>query len=241
MVGTLVSSQRILDQVWAGSPLVILDDRRELEGDIFCAAEVATAEVLQLMVRKASGLLCMAMPRTQLEGMGIPRLSEMITKMYLLADQVEDRHMLSKAETRFLLSIYTRMGDTPFHFPVDVRGQPSGISVVERLETIQALLSPHASIDDFDVPGHLFTLGAHPDGLRGRGGHTEAAVDLAVAAGLKPAGLLCEVVGDEGEMLRGDELEAFARAHEIEVLPISRIPEIQRELGNGQIQSARRE
>lgn len=229
MVGTVSTAQRILDQVWAGKPLVILDDKRELEGDLFCAAEVATAEVLQFMVRKASGLLCMALPRPRLEAMGIPRLSEMLSKMYLLADQVEDRHILSDVETRFLISIYTRMGDTPFHFPVDVKGQPSGISVVDRLETIQALLSPQASIDHFDVPGHLFTLGAHPNGLKGRGGHTEAAVDLAVAAGLQPAGLLCEVVGDEGEMLRGDELEAFARAHEIEVLPLSEIPRIQME------------
>lgn len=223
-LGTELNSTEILNQVWSGRPLIILDDRREFEGDIFCAAEVVTPEVLQFMIRKASGLLCMSMPRTELERMGIPRLSDLFE--YLDIDRYEVYHPDGPV-ARFYRSLASRdTANTPFHVPVDFRGQASGISVLDRYATIKALLSGDFSIDDFDVPGHLFTLGAHPDGLEGRKGHTESVVDLCKIAGLKPAGLLCEVVGDEGEMLRGDELESFARINDLEILPLSRIPDL---------------
>lgn len=209
--------QQIIVQVRAGRPIVLLDDRREYEGDIFVSAEVVVPEVLQFMVRKASGLLCMAMPRPLLEAKGIPRFSAILEA----AEHVEDRSI------RRLLESLARFGktDTPFHIPVDFRGCEGGISIWERHKTIQTLLDPLSFIDDFEVPGHLFTLGAHPDGLRGRIGHTETAVELCKLTGLVPAALLCELVGDEGEMCRGEDLEAFASQHSLEIVPVSAIVE----------------
>lgn len=221
--------ESVLDRLRLGCPAILLDDRKEAEGDLFCPASVVTPEVLQFMVRRASGLLCMSMPRTRLEAMGIPRLSDGIR---LMARMIQGREDASSAElepwVKFLASLIANghVADTPFHFPVDLAWHHSGISVVERLETIQALLKPDATIDWFTVPGHLATLGAHPLGLEGRWGHTEASVDLCRALGLEPAGLLCEIVGDDGHMLRGDGLEAFARDTRIDLLPLSAIPDV---------------
>ena len=179
------------------------------------AAEVVVPEILQFMIRKGSGLLCIAMPRDVLEAKGIPRLTSIFDSMMPTIGDPVARMQGSLA----------RRGNagTPFHVPIDLRGQLSGISIVDRTATIQALISENSSIDDFEVPGHLFTLGSHPEGLRGRIGHTETAVELCKLAGLKPAGLLCELVGDEGEMRRGEDLEAFASAHSLEIFPVTEV------------------
>lgn len=209
--------QQVIRVIRTGKPIILLDDRREFEGDIFIPAEVVVPEVLQLMVRLASGLLCIAMPRQDLEDKGIPRLSNVFESTIALKDSPVARMINSLAQRGFT--------DTPFHIPIDFRGCEGGISVVERHKTIQLLLDPDSSIDDFEVPGHLFTLGSHPEGLRGRVGHTETTVDLCRMAGLKPAGLLCELIGDEGEMRRGDDLDAFARKHQLDIVPISAVVE----------------
>ena len=231
MVLTRLSPQSILNQVWAGKPLIILDTEKEHEGDLFCAPGKVTAEVLQFMVRRASGLLCMSMPRDQLEKKGIPRLSDVIDLLRKLSSTPAGYDYLDSGGPyvtirQLLNSLHGRQADTPFHFPVDVRNQLSGISILDRLETINTLLDPRSTIDDFDTPGHLFTLGAHPDGLNARQGHTEASVALASAAGLKPCGLLCEIIGDEGEMLRGDDLEEFGQENKIEIVELRQVPEI---------------
>ncbi len=214
---------------------MLLDDRREYEGDIFVAAEVVVSEVLQFMVRKASGLLCMAMPRTYLEGKGIPRFSEVVEALFR-AKELESSQRATVVQTlspslRLFLESMEELGraGTPFHVPIDFRGCEGGISVWERHKTIRTLLDPASSIADFEVPGHLFTLGSHPEGLRGRIGHTETAVELCTLAGLKPAGLLCELIGDEGEMRRGEDLEAFASEHSLEIVPLSAIIEVARQ------------
>lgn len=201
----------------AGKPIILLDDRREFEGDIFIPAEVVVPEVLQFMVRKGSGLLCIAMPRQDLEDKGIPRLSSVLEATAAVEGDPVWRMLQSLTARGFT--------DTPFHIPVDFRGCEGGISVVERHKTIQLLLNPDSSIDHFEVPGHLFTLGSHPEGLRGRIGHTETTVELCRMAGLKPAGLLCELVGDEGEMRRGDDLDAFAQKYQLDIVPISAVVE----------------
>jgi 3,4-dihydroxy-2-butanone 4-phosphate synthase len=228
-----------LDRLRLGCPAILLDDRKEAEGDLFCPAAVVRPEVLQFMVRRASGLLCLALPRGRLEEIGIPRLSEgieILANILFLQGQTH-AHLSNRPDlanpqlvlwTRFVWSLTSQghTADTPFHFPVDLASQHSGISVAERWETIQALLRPDATIDCFTVPGHLATLGAHPQGLAGRWGHTEASVDLCRALGLAPAGLLCEIVGDDGHMLRGEDLEAFARETRIDLLPLSAIPDL---------------
>jgi len=220
------SADRILQKVRIGCPLVLLDDRKEREGDLFCAAAAAAPEVLQFMVRRGSGLLCLALPRERLEEIGIPRITEGLTNLgYVVAAMnleaaPEQVKCYWVPWVKFFTSFATRgMADTPFHFPVDLAAQHSGISVVERLETIQALLKPEATIDWFTTPGHLFTLGAHAQGMQGRWGHTEASVVLCRAAGL-----LCEIVGDDGNMLRGADLETFAAETNVEILPVSAIP-----------------
>ena len=220
---------QILEKVRLGCPVILLDDRKEAEGDLFCPAGKATSEVLQFMIRQASGLLCLSMPRNRLEEIGVPRMTQ---GLELLADAFvpEGQATLLGAEyaswVHFLRSMRGRLADTPFHFPVDLARHDSGISVTERLETIQALLHPEADIDWFTTPGHLFTLGAHPNGLEGRWGHTEASVDLCRAAGLTPAGLLCEIVGDDGTMLRGDELLEFAGKAKIDILSLGAISDL---------------
>lgn len=225
MVAIKRSPQEIKELVTVGRPIILVDEVKEAEGDLFCPAEVATPEILQFMVRRGSGLLCMSMPRSRLEAMGIPRISEGMELLYGY------RHPEGLATAlphwdKFFTSMNKRWAGTPFHFPVDLAVQDSGISVVERLATIKALLDPEASIDWFSTPGHLMTLGAHSAGMAGRWGHTEASVDLCKAVGLTPAGLLCEIIGDDGHMLRGEEMEQFAYETHTEMLSISVIPDL---------------
>ena len=207
---------RVLPAVRAGAPVVILDDRREFEGDLFCAAEKVEPEVLQFMIRQCSGFLCLAMPRERLEEIGIPRMSTII-------DLLEDQSR--RVWRDFLGALRQQAANTPFPFPVDLKGLQSGISVADRYSTIRALLHPDAHIRQFECPGHLPLLGSHPQGLAGRIGHTESAVELCRVAGLKPAGLLCEICSDDGAMYRGEELEQFARANCLEVVTISQLVE----------------
>lgn len=206
--------KRIFLQAQLGDPIVILDDLREFEGDIYCPAETITVEVLQFMVRKGSGLLCLAMPRLKLEEMGIPRLSEGLGLLSTFPKKT-----LPESWARFFSSY--RPADTPFHLPIDRKGLRSGISVSDRYATIRALLEPYSSIEQFEVPGHLATLGSHPQGLAGRKGHTESAVALAEMADLAPAGVLCEIVGNDGDMCIGEDLQQFIEENGLSSIRIS--------------------
>lgn len=224
-----MDNDRILEKVRLGCPIILLDDQKEAEGDLFCPAEMATAEILQFMIRRGSGLLCMSQPRSRLEDIGIPRMSDGLELLTRYADlDTPPRSAINSLPgwQKFLTSMSGRLAGTPFHFPVDLARHESGISVMERLETIQALLESDCTIDWFTTPGHLFTLGAHPNGLEGRWGHTEASVALCRAAGLLPAGLLCEIVGDDGTMLRGDELTRFAKETHVDILSLTAIPNL---------------
>lgn len=226
MVATRRSPREIKDLVTIGRPIILVDEVKEAEGDLFCPAEVVTPEILQFMIRRGSGLLCMSMPRDRLEAIGIPRLSEgmeILGATMKLSSVGRETHL---HWDKFFSSMRGRWATTPFHFPVDLVTQDSGISVVERLDTIKSLLDPQADIDWFSTPGHLMTLGANPAGMAGRWGHTEASVDLCKAAGLAPAGLLCEIIGDDGHMLRGEEMEQFAQETHTEMLSISVIPDL---------------
>lgn len=202
-----------------GSPIIIMDDLGEMEGDICCPAQGLKKEVVQFMVNKASGLLCLSMPKERLEEMGIPRMTEALQALVCL--KYDPELVLRPSMRKFSDSLENRLAHTPFHFPVDQRGQHSGISAADRLATIGRLLEEDATIDDFDVPGHLMLLGAQTEGLRQRVGHTEAAYDLARHAGLAPAAALCEVLSRDGSMSRGRELEAFAAEHAVSILLIS--------------------
>jgi len=167
-----------------GELIIVTDDvDRENEGDLFVAAEFATPENLGFMIRHTSGVICVALPESRCDDL---RLRPM-TKMN------EDRK-----GTAFTVSVDAREGVT------------TGISAKERAHTIQLLGNPTTEADDLSRPGHIFPLRAHPDGTAGRRGHTEAAIDLMRLAGLNQACALSELVNDDGSMMRGAALEAFA-------------------------------
>ena len=178
----------------AGRMAVVRDDAgRENEGDLVLAAELATANALALMARLGGGLICAPITAARAGALGLGLVSPTNT---------------------------TPTG-TAFLTPVDVVGCTTGISTAERAATARALADPTTNPDDLLRPGHLFPLQAHWDGLHARQGHTEAAVELARLAGLAPAGVICEVLGEDGAPLRGEALEAFAARHGLPLLAIA--------------------
>lgn len=168
--------------------LVVDNEERENEGDLIIAAEKVTPEQIAFMVRYTSGLICLPATGERLDELELP----------LMVLENTDTH-----HTAFTISIDY------------VRGTTTGISAADRARTIRAAVDPGARASDFSRPGHIFPLRYHEGGVLVRAGHTEAAVDLARLAGLKPAGALCEIVNDDGTMARGEVLDAFASRHGI--------------------------
>ncbi len=174
--------------------LVVDDEDRENEGDLILAAEHATPEAIAFMVRHTSGMLCVGLPGERLDALELPLMVERNT------DSMK----------------------TAYTITVDYRhGTSTGISAADRACTIRALVDPAVAKDDFNRPGHVFPLRAVPGGVLARPGHTEAAVDLTRLAGLRPGGVLAEVVNDDGTMARRPQLEAFARAHGLPIITIA--------------------
>lgn len=174
----------VIKAISRGYMVVVVDDEdRENEGDLIIAAQHCTPEAINFMITKGKGLVCLALTQ------------ERATHLQLvpMVERNSD-HM----GTNFTVSIDA----SPTH------GVRTGISATERAKTIELALTGHAS--DLHRPGHIFPLVAHPDGIQGRQGHTEVAVDLARFAGCLPAGVIVEIIGADGEMLRGEELRRFA-------------------------------
>ncbi|MEO6121039.1 MAG: bifunctional 3,4-dihydroxy-2-butanone-4-phosphate synthase/GTP cyclohydrolase II [Acidimicrobiales bacterium] len=178
-----------------GEIVVVVDDQdRENEGDLILAAEHATAEKIAFLVKHCSGVLCMPIIGERLDALELP---------LMVLDNTESQR------TAFTVSVDYRPGTT------------TGISAADRAATILALIDPATSPDELAKPGHIFPLRYTPGGVLKRAGHTEAAVDLARAAGLYPAGVLCEVVRDDGEMARLPDLSAFAEQHGLLLVSIA--------------------
>jgi len=173
--------------------LVIDDEHRENEGDLIIAAEKAEPEKVAFMVRHTSGLICAPVEGSRLDELALP----------LMVLENTDSH-----ETAFTVSVDF------------VAGTSTGISASDRAATLRALADPATRPSDLARPGHIFPLRYREGGVLVRAGHTEAAVDLARMAGLRPAGALCEIVNDDGSMARGEALRAFASEHNIPVLTI---------------------
>jgi 3,4-dihydroxy 2-butanone 4-phosphate synthase/GTP cyclohydrolase II len=194
---TPMSTARVQEAIAAigrGELVVVADAAgRENEGDLILAAERATPEKLAFIVRHTSGVVCAAI--------GEPRLRELALPS-MVADNGDARG------TAFTVSVDYRHGTT------------TGISASDRALTIRALADPAATAADFTRPGHVFPLRAREQGVLARPGHTEAAVDLARLAGLRPAAALCELVADDGSMLRRAELERFAADHGLRFITI---------------------
>lgn len=192
-----MTEQRVrqaLDAFRDGEFVIVTDDEsRENEGDLIIAADGVTPEKIAFMVRHTSGLICLAMTGERLDELDIPMM-------------VMDN---------------TDSFGTAFTISVDaVSGVTTGISAADRARTITTLIDPQTRPSDLRRPGHIFPLRYHDGGVLVRPGHTEAAVDLAVLAGMHPAGALCEIVNDDGSMARGDALRAFSETHSIPMISI---------------------
>jgi 3,4-dihydroxy 2-butanone 4-phosphate synthase/GTP cyclohydrolase II len=191
------SVQLALTELAAGRFVLVVDDEdRENEGDLIMAAQHATTESLAFMLRRTSGLLCVAMETARLEALELP----------LMVDDGDDPR------------------GTAFTVTVDLKHQTStGISAGDRALTVRALASPDSVASDFCRPGHVFPLRARPGGVLKRAGHTESAVDLCRLAGLHPAGLLAEVTNDDGTVARLSRIHELSAQHQIPVVHVADI------------------
>jgi len=181
------SIESILDDIRDGRMVVMLDDEdRENEGDLIMAASMVTPEDINFMARYGRGLICLSLTRERCKQLGLQ-----------LMVRDTDRHH----RTNFTVSIEAAEGVT------------TGISAYDRAQTIRAAVRPDARPDHLTQPGHVFPLMAQPGGVLARAGHTEASLDLALLAGTEPAGVLVEILNEDGTMARRPELEAFAAAH----------------------------
>ena len=194
----LCSLEEALDDLKAGKFLVVVDDeRRENEGDLVMPAEKVTTDAVNFMVTHARGLLCMPVSGERLDELGMPL---MITQ-----------NASAKNQTAFTVSVDYKKDTT------------TGISASDRAATIRAMIDPNSKADEFTRPGHLFPLRYHPGGVLARAGHTEAIVDLCNLAGMYPAGIVCEIMNDDGSMARLPDLEVFADHHGLKILSIAQI------------------
>lgn len=187
----LNSIEEILQDLRAGRMVVIMDDEdRENEGDLIMAAEKATREAVAFMIRHASGIICAPMDEDRLLSLDLPQM------------------VVNNSEAH----------RTAFTVSVDViSGTTTGVSSQDRAATLRALADANAKPADFARPGHIFPLRSRRGGVLVRTGHTEAAVDLCRLAGLAPAGVICEVMNDDGTMARRAELHAFAARHGLKI------------------------
>jgi len=189
--GGLSSTEEIIAEAKAGRMFILADDEdRENEGDLIIPAQFATAEAVNFMARYGRGLICLALEKARAEHL----------ELSLMAADNRSRH-----QTAFTVSIEAREGIT------------TGISAADRARTIQTAISPKSTAQDIVSPGHIFPLVARDGGVMARAGHTEAAVDIARLAGLIPAGVICEVMNDDGTMARLPELIEFAQFHGLKV------------------------
>jgi 3,4-dihydroxy 2-butanone 4-phosphate synthase/GTP cyclohydrolase II len=179
----------------AGQMLIVVDDEdRENEGDLTMAASKVTPEAVNFMAKHGRGLVCLAMTPERLDQLEIPL-------------EVSDNS--SRRETAFCVSIDARAGTT------------TGISAADRARTVAVAIDETAQPKDLARPGHVFPLRSRPGGVLVRSGHTEAAVDLARIAGLPPAGMICEILNEDGTMARVPQLTKFARKHKLLMITIA--------------------
>lgn len=191
---TIAKIEDAIDAISRGEMVIVVDDEdRENEGDIIAASDSITPQQIAFMMNHARGLICVALPGERLDALDIP----------------------------LMVSRNTESLKTAFTVSVDyIPGTTTGISAADRAKTVSALVSEGSRPDDFARPGHIFPLRANPDGVLGRTGHTEAAVDLCRLAGKFPSGTICEVANDDGTMARLPQLEVFAERHGLLVVTI---------------------
>ena len=186
---------KAIEDIAQGKMVVLVDDEdRENEGDLCMAAEKVTPEAINFMARHARGLICLTLTEQKIRALELPMMVERNTSAF---------------QTGFTVSIEAR------------RGVSTGISAADRATTILSAVRQDARPDDLVTPGHVFPIRARNGGVLVRTGQTEGSVDLASLAGLEPAGVICEIMNEDGSMARRLELEAFAREHGLRILTIA--------------------
>ena len=187
----LSPAEELIEEARRGRMFILVDDEdRENEGDLVIPAQFATPDAINFMARFARGLICLTMTRARVEQLGLP----------LMAQSNGTRH-----QTAFTVSIEARDGVT------------TGISAADRARTVAVAINPELGREHIVTPGHVFPLVARDGGVLVRAGHTEAAVDFARLAGLNPAGVICEIMNDDGTMARMPDLVAFAQRHNLKL------------------------
>jgi len=190
--------QRSLDDIRDGKMIILVDDEdRENEGDLTLAADKVTPEAVNFMAKHGRGLICLTLTEEQVERLELPMM------------QLPKWRGGPPLGTAFTMSIEARQGVT------------TGISAADRAHTIRVATDPNARPEDIVTPGHVFPLRAQKGGVLMRTGQTEGSVDLARLAGCLPAGVICEIMNDDGTMARMPDLEVFARAHGLRILSIA--------------------
>jgi len=182
-----------IEDIKQGKMIIVVDDEdRENEGDLVMAAEKADKDSINFMIKEGRGLVCTPLKEERINELNLPQMVENNT----------DHH------------------DTAFTVSVDHINTTTGISAYERALTIQKLVDKDVTAQEFNKPGHIFPLTARDGGVLRRAGHTEAAIDLAKLAGLKPAGVICEIINEDGSMARLPELKEFAQKHDLKIITI---------------------
>ncbi|MHB8581078.1 MAG: bifunctional 3,4-dihydroxy-2-butanone-4-phosphate synthase/GTP cyclohydrolase II [Ignavibacteriaceae bacterium] len=188
------SVDEAIEEIKNGKIIIIVDDEdRENEGDFVCSAEYVTPEIVNFMTKHGRGMLCVAVNGKRLDELGLP----------LMVDSNSALH-----GTRFTVTIDAKEGTT------------TGISAADRALTIKKINDDSTKASDFARPGHIFPLRAYDEGVLRRAGHTEAAVDISRLANLKPTGVLCEILHDNGEMARVPELVKIAHKFNLKILTV---------------------
>lgn len=188
------SVQEAIEEIKNGKVIIVVDDEdRENEGDFICAAEYVTPDIVNFMVTHGRGMLCVALSGKRLDELNLPLMVESNSALH----------------------------GTQFTVTVDaLEGTTTGISAADRALTIKKLIDTESTSDDFAKPGHIFPLRAFEEGVLRRAGHTEAAVDLCKLANLNPAGVLCEILKDNGEMARVPELNKIAKKFDLKIVTV---------------------
>ncbi len=191
LLSALSAAEEILEEAREGRMVILVDDEdRENEGDLVIPADAAAPEAINFMIRFGRGLVCLAMDKERVERLNLPLMT---------------RHNQTRHQTAFTTSIEAR------------EGVSTGISAADRARTVAVAIDPEKGAHDIVSPGHVFPLVARDGGVLVRAGHTEAAVDIARLAGRRPAGVICEILNDDGTMARLPDLVPFAQYHGLKI------------------------
>ncbi len=191
----LSSIESVLEDVKVGKPIIVIDNEdRENEGDLFVASELINPKSINFMAKEGRGLICVSITSQRANELDLEPM---------------ERRNSSLHETNFTISVDAKKGTT------------TGISAFDRSVTIKTLIDDNAKAIDLARPGHIFPIVGKDGGVLRRAGHTEASIDLSLLAGLKPSGVICEIMADDGSMARGNELEKFSRKHKLKISSIA--------------------